>query len=1746
MEQNVATGEIFAFPASAAQRRLWILSRFKGANEAYNIIGALKLEGDFRPEIFERSLAFVAERHESLRTTFEPDGMNILQLVHPHKQVSMPVITINEAQEEEKIRQLIREEATTPFDLEKGPLYRIRLVKGKQANYLLCSLHHIIADGWSMEVFIRELSLAYNALLHEQIPALPPVTLQYSDYAVWQHELETNGGMDESLRYWTQRLHGAPPLLELPVDNPRPPMQTFEGQTFEYPLDKEVTRTVTAACRQYETTPFVLLLAAFKVLLRQYTGEKDIVTGTPVANRERKELAGIIGFFVNMVPIRSQLSDDTTFETLLNTLKIALAEDLDHQQVPFEKLVEQLPYKRAASYHPIFQVLFGMQAFEDTAFTWEGGKATFLPVDIPSAKFDLSLTIRKDGTAFTAVWEYNTALFEPSSIRKMAIHYQQLLQQLLQQPQQPVAGISFLDKEERKQLLVDWNKTGVEIPVPHCFHEWFVRQALCAPARTAVIDDKRTLTYQELNRWSNRLAHYLLSQHITSGQPVGVSLERNSDMLIALLAIMKAGGVYVPIDPAYPAERKQYIMQDAGINCLLTHLRLQEQPAEKIKVIYMDETDAHWKNEQAAPVQQQVAAEDPVYIIYTSGSTGQPKGVRIPHIALMNLLHSMQRKLKVTADDRLLAVTSLSFDIAGLEVYLPLLTGATVVVAARNVTQNGIALAKMLEEHNITIMQATPATWMMLLDAGWKGKPDLTVICCGEAFPRELANRLLTGNSSVWNGYGPTETTIFSAVSKVTESHRSNVPIGRPVDNTTLYILDEQLQPLPPGMVGSLYIGGRGLAIDYYNQPALTTGKFIADPFRPGERIYNTGDRARYLPDGNIEYFGRADYQVKVNGYRIETEEITYHLSQQEGVAKVVVTVRKDSTAMNRLVAYIVPDNPGLTPDVLRNALLKKLPVYMIPAFFVFLEKLPLTPNGKIDRNALPEPDLSHSNFRREYVAPQTKEEKLLADVWQEILGTDRIGIHDNFFDLGGASLQSIGVVMKMAEQGYKMFPETLFEFQTIQELASALTPFKEGEAAADKYRLQTLSFTADMLYQQGQPAANDRETLRINIESFHAYLPERIMTSKEVLNGCVNTVRFPMEKLTGVKARHVTAEDECTFGMAAKAMERCFEMSRYTPADIDVLITCSIFRMDGQERLVLEPSMAARLAAQFRCNNALTFDISNACAGIFSGLLLADNYIRTGRAARVMLVSGEYLTHLTQNHLPEIKDYLDLGIAALTLGDSGLAMVLEPTNVPGKGFVDIDLFTMGAYSDLCVVRSSKHGAGLLVRADAIGMMDAGHMETARHALQTMIKNRWQPEQVDFLLMHQASSIAIANTRIGINRFLGKELAHANNVIDNISHRGNTATTTHWIALQDHILKGTIPSQQNFLMYISGSGLNIGTALYGMDDLPDRIRQYWETGIPAEKKQPDAIPLVKTVAKRTRIKARALSAPISEAGEGPSALRWATNAAVDCLAQVSGLDRADIGLVFYTGVHRDDHIYEPAIATMICGNLNLNAYNGRSQGAQLTFGIDLLNGNLGFLQACYTAGIMMETGRTAYALVCTGEMENNTLNQQSPAGIYEGGAAWLLEQSTPTGAGLGECLFESHPELLEHGAAWVQWTEGHPLVSISSIDAYNKKILPLLKQLATRLLKTAGITPAGISYIIPHFADPATASALASKLGWKAPVIRLPEGPGNRQTLTLPQLLDACEQQYQPHQGQISLILSAAAGGQLGAALYYH
>ncbi len=1066
VEQQVRAGEGLSIPPilpvsrdrrlplSFAQQRLWFLDLLEPGNTTFNLPQLFRMKGSLNASVLARSLNEIVRRHEALRTAFAVEDNEPYQVIKPELNIDLPLVDLTRLPENdrpEEAQRLVMQEAQGVFDLKTGPVVRAKIFRlSASEHWLLLNTHHIASDRWSMGLFSEELAALYKAFAGGQPSPLPELIAQYADYAVWQRAWLQGEALQKQLGYWEEQLRGAPASLELPTDNPRPPVPTYRGSIRTLVLPAELVAKLSDLCQREGVTQFMALLAAFDTLMFRYTGQEDIVVGSPIANRTRAEVEPIIGFFINTLALRARLSPDQSFSQLLSQIRGVALEGYAHQDLPFERLVEGLHLERSLSYNPIFQVMFALQNAPMQALELPGIRLERAPVFTGTSMFDMSwYTIEvPEGLLLRA--EYSTDLFEASTVDRMLEHFHNIVEAVVGNPQLALSRIPLQNLAERTQILVDRNATEAPF-AEQCIHSLFELQVEKTPDAIAVTFADKHLTYAQLNARANQLAHFLRKLGVGPDVLVGLCVERSPEMVVGLLGILKAGGAYIPLDPAYPKDRITYILEDAHAPVLITDESLAEVFSDgSAKVVRLDSNWIQIAAESEANLSNAASTHNLAYVIYTSGSTGKPKGVQLEHRSVANFLESMRVQPGMTADDVLLAVTTLSFDIAGLEIYLPLTTGARVVIASREETVDGHLLLDRMQQCGATVMQATPATWRMLLDAGWDRSPRLKILCGGEALPRELADQVLLRCSSLWNMYGPTETTIWSSVLKVEEGGAGTVSIGRPIANTQMYILDRHMAPVPDGVSGELYIGGDGLARGYFNRPELTAEKFVPDPFRrkPGARLYRTGDLARYLPDGTIAFLGRSDFQVKLRGHRIELGEIEAALTQHSAIRQAVVAVREDKPGDQRLVAYMV----GVPVDAaeLKNHLRESLPDYMIPSVFMMMESLPLTPNGKIDRKALPIPEYQR-DASADFVAPQNPLEQTLAGIFCQVLHLEKVGTTDDFFSLGGHSLLATQVISRIRQALQVELPlRTVFEAPTIAGLAARIEKLQSSIDTSD------------------------------------------------------------------------------------------------------------------------------------------------------------------------------------------------------------------------------------------------------------------------------------------------------------------------------------------------------------------------------------------------------------------------------------------------------------------------------------------------------------------------------------------------------------------------------------------------------------------------------------------------------------------------------------------------------------------------
>ncbi|MEL7038648.1 MAG: amino acid adenylation domain-containing protein [Cyanobacteria bacterium J06592_8] len=1072
-------------PLSYAQQRLWFIHQLEPETSAYNIPIAWQISGNLNIAILEQSFNEIIRRHESLRTTFPSlSSSKPQQLILSEFRLNIPIIDLrllSESSRDSEADRLAKQEAKKPFNINKDKLVRITLLQlGETKFILLLTWHHLIADGWSRGVLLKEFSAIYKAFSQHQPSPLPELQIQYADFAIWQQQWLSGEELKSQLSYWKQQLTNLP-TLNLPIDYPRPVHQTFRGKTDSLTISKEITEALKQLSRQQGVTLFMTLLAAFKILLHRYSRQNDIVIGSPIANRNRPEIESLIGFFVNTLVLRTDLSQNPSFQEVLNRVREVTSGAYQHQDLPFSKLVEELQPERHLSHNPLFQVMF---QFQNEAYQLQNSSnlALQIPhlqinqfwVDPESTKFDLTWHLIERESEILVVVEYSTDLFKLETITRVLGHFQMLLSEIITNPQVKLSNLSILTPGEQHQLLNEWNQTQTDNFVNCCVHHQFEHQVEREPDAVAItfnsdqsFKNQTIITYKELNSRANKLAHYIQKRGVYPENLVGICIPRSPELLVAILAVLKAGGAYLPLDSNSPPERLGYMLSDAQVSVVLTTEKLNTEITKDIPSTPILNITENWNTisrEIDSNPKTSVTPENLAYVIYTSGSTGKPKGAMLTHQGLVNYLNWAIQEYDLAQGEGSPLHSSIGFDATITSLFCPLLVGKSVFILSENQEIEALSAA-LSSETQFSLVKVTPAHLGILgqlLSDKSKVSQINSLIIGGEALLSESLSfwRKHSPKTKIINEYGPTETVVGCCVYEVpTQANLSgSVSIGHPISNTQIYILDPYLQPVPIGVPGELYIGGLGVARGYLNRPDLTAEKFIPNPFNTSKtqnRLYKTGDLARYLSDGNIEYLGRLDYQVKIRGFRIELGEIETVLTQHPEIQEAIVVAQGNSDHQ-RLVAYVtvppmIADSELEIQNKLHHFLKTKLPDYMIPNAFMVLSTLPLTPNGKVDRKALPTVE-EEMKISSSYVAPSTPNEKILTQIWTEVLGRENIGIYDNFFELGGDSIQSISIIAKAIQAGLKLTPRQLFQYQTIAELSTVATsvqPLKTEQTLA-------------------------------------------------------------------------------------------------------------------------------------------------------------------------------------------------------------------------------------------------------------------------------------------------------------------------------------------------------------------------------------------------------------------------------------------------------------------------------------------------------------------------------------------------------------------------------------------------------------------------------------------------------------------------------------------------------------------------
>ena len=1125
-------------PMSYAQQRLWFIDQLQSGSASYNISAALRLKGSLDVEALRMSFDEIVRRHEILRTTFITEDGQGRQVINVHQRWELATISLeplSREEQEEVIRARFKGDAHTSFDLINGPLLRTRLIRLSSTEHvMIVSMHHIIADGWSMGVFIQEMALLYDAFTQDRPSPLQDLKIQYADYSLWQREWLSGERLERQLSYWKTRLDGVP-VLEMPTDFPRPPMHSYQGANLHFRLDTETTRALNELAKKQGVTLFMVLFASLQVLLHRYSGQDDVCVGTPIAGRVRPELEHLIGCFVNTLAIRSDLAGNPTFTSMLKQVQQNLTGAYDHQDIPFERLVDELGVAREMSHTPLFQVMFVLQnATTTSALSLPGLNIELLPEESETSKFDITINMREEKGCLQGDFEYRTDLFADDTIQRMITHFQNMLKAVVANPAGCIDDFDYLSAQERQLILVDWNNTRSDYERDSDILDIFQVQVTDYADRIAVQMGEEKLSYEQLDRQANHVALWLIEKGVKPGQRVGLCAERSVETIAAILGILKAGAAYVPLDPSYPQDRLHYMLEDTEASIVIAHPHL----AGNLPVAADNLIDLSQLQHQVAPCPEpgvRVGPVAPAYVMYTSGSTGKPKGIEVVHRNIVRLVRNTNF-MTLNESVAFLQYAPISFDAATLEIWGPLLNGGRIVVAPPG-QLTPEELGEVMGKGQVNAAWLTAALFHVFAEYHVEQlKPLRQLLAGGDVLAPKLVRKVLdhVPGITLINGYGPTENTTFTCCYPMQHAGevRHTVPIGRPIANTKVYVLDRNLKPVPIGVPGELYTSGDGVANGYLNREELTAEVFIDNPFRSGDdsRMYKTGDLVRYYPDGNIEYLGRIDQQVKIRGFRIELSEVEDAVSRINTIREVAVIAREDVPRVKRLVAYYVPvEGTHPTNSELRAELKQSLPDYMVPSAFVAMEALPVTANGKLDRRALPKPE-TDNEAALQRVPPRTEKEKILADIWCQVLNLEEVGIRDNFFEMGGDSILSIQIISRAKLAGLHLTTKQIFENQTIEELAEVAseveTPVlaEQGQVVGDVPLSPIQHWFFDHHFEQEQ---HWNQSVLLNIKSNAKLTEQQISKALSAVVLQHDALRLRFERMVeGVRQFHHAEAD--------------------------------------------------------------------------------------------------------------------------------------------------------------------------------------------------------------------------------------------------------------------------------------------------------------------------------------------------------------------------------------------------------------------------------------------------------------------------------------------------------------------------------------------------------------------------------------------------------------------------------------------
>ncbi|MBF6245648.1 amino acid adenylation domain-containing protein [Nocardia elegans] len=1740
------------------ERGLWFHYRLAPGSCSYNIVFVGAVHTALDPHALERALDALARRHDILGSTFRESDGRIVAVAHPD--ATLPVRVLDATTwPSQRVQRWLDDKLEQPIDLEDGPVLDVTIIRRTPTEHLIAlAMAHIVIDFWSLDLLLTELSALYDN------PAAPlrAVRAHYADYVQWQARLLDSPRGEQLWDYWRQRLAGELPRVQLPGKRPRPATQTYTGARHRFEFDRSQTAALRHIAGEEGVTLQVAVLSGYLAALHRYTGQDDILVGTPMSGRGMPGSESIIGYFVNSVVLRSDLADNPSYRSLLQRTRRVVLDAIEHQDFPFALLVERLQPVRDPAFPPIFQVFFAWETSRlsvgSSAPAAGTGGLQIEPLSLAQggAPVDLMLIVAEREHTLSAVLQYNSDLFDTDTIGRFADHLQILLSGAAAGPDEPVGSIPMLTESEIGTR-ASWNSTRVDDLTEHRLYDLLTAQALRTPAATAVTYGTCHLSYRELHRRAGNLALRLREAGAETGDVVGIAIDRSENSVVSALAVLAAGCAFLPVDPNHPPERLRAIHADARPPVWVTQGSLRDRLPDNVATVCLDELDDAGEAWPVSGLSADVAPDDIAYVMFTSGTTGSPKGARNTHRGICNRLLWMQQAYRLHPDDTVLHKTPANFDVSVWELFWPLLAGARVVVAAPERHRDTGYLVETIIEQDVTVAHFVPSMLRSFLaDPGARRCTGLRhVITSGEALTADLRDTFFaTLPGDLHNLYGPTEAAIDVTYFDCARGDDDPVvPIGKPIANTEIHIVDRYLNPVPVGVVGELYIGGVGVAKGYANRPELTSERFVhgphvADsPAYPTGPLYRTGDRARYRHDGTIEFLGRADDQVKIRGVRIELGEIEGALAASPEVREAAVVVRNDDSETPRLAAYVVAADPHSPPDApgLREFLRTSLPDAMIPSHFVVLGRIPTTPTGKRDHRALPEPDSTRPEMSAEYVAPQNDIERRLAELWEHTLNVDAVGIHDDFFELGGASTQIVAICTAAREIGIGLTPELVFRYRTVAGLAASV-----GVNADDRPTGTTSAEHSAM--PSSAPVRDDLERVRPSarpgagntvIESLGVYLPDSVVSTTDVLGACDRPVELPLEQLTGIKSRRIAARTEFTVDLARTAAQRALSRSSHSADTIDLLVCTNISKVEGPDnRLVFEPSTSVQLRKLLGLSNALTVDISNACAGLFTGIAVADSFLTTNQVRNALVVSGEYISHVTETAQREITGFFDDRLACLTVGDAGAAVILERGASDTVGFHDLRLRTISRYADLCVGKATDqpHG-GAIMRTQAVEQTAVAVQKAVPFATEMLDRYGWQPETIDHIIVHQTSDSSINDAMATINRHFGRTVATRENTVSNLEQRGNTASTTHFVAVDDMVAQGRLRPGDRVLFGITGSGQTIGGALYTFDDLPARMSAQ-ETPPGARGSESGRS---KSVRPRTeplvRIAAVAVATPTAE----ETALELAVEAGRACLTESAWAPDC-VDLVLYAGALRDECIVEPAMAAFVADRLEINNDPAHPfDHGSLAF--DVRDGSIGFLKACQIATTAVEAGQAHTALIVAAEADPGLPSRlPSARGVQHIGSAMLVTESRQGKTGFGAFRFATHTAYLDSLTTYARPGEANR-IEFHQDPAFEQACIDLIPELVSELLDSVSLKPADLAVMIAPQVSAGFLASLAHRI--QADSAQMVDATGDFEadlySSSLTVALKHCSDHKLAVPGDIGLLVAVGAGVQVGCAIYH-